>query len=423
MSIKKVKSILYVEDESEIREALSDVLEEYCDEIYIAENGQEGIELYKEHIPDIVVSDIKMPIKNGIEMAQEIKELNKDAHIVFTTAFSDTEFFQEAINLQVDGYIIKPIDLDLLENKLLAIIDDLYIKREFSIQYQMLNEIASLQNNMVIIISDEPKILYANQNFLDFLSLSDIDEFYSNFQCICQFFMIHDGYYHTDGYIKYDWTVEAEKLDDSKRVVLMLDMQHLVPKSFLLSVKYIEESKHTIVSFTEITNISLEKSILENKANKDQLTQIYNRTYLHEHMSNLSATLKDDEKIHFMIFDIDFFKKINDTYGHQVGDIVLKEFTSVISAHIRSSDLFARWGGEEFVLLLSDTTLEGATKVAEHLRDRIEKNKFVDDIKVTCSIGVTEGSKKDTEEALFQRADEALYKAKETGRNRVEVYQ
>lgn len=126
----KVDSILYVEDEKVVQEELSEVLALYCHTLYTAENGVEGLALFREHSPDIIITDIAMPLMDGITMARHIKELNEDIHIIFTTAFSDSDFFQAAIELQAEGYILKPIDLNLLERKIKSIIKNIRLKRE-----------------------------------------------------------------------------------------------------------------------------------------------------------------------------------------------------------------------------------------------------------------------------------------------------
>ncbi|MEA2050276.1 MAG: response regulator [Campylobacterota bacterium] len=112
---------LYVEDEVGIRQSLSDVLKLFSKELYIAKDGLEGLELYKKNKPDIVITDIKMPNMNGIELVKEIKKIEPKQHIIFTTAHSESDFFMEAIEAQVDGYILKPIDLDKLEQKINSI--------------------------------------------------------------------------------------------------------------------------------------------------------------------------------------------------------------------------------------------------------------------------------------------------------------
>lgn len=144
-NINKVKSILYVEDEKKIQEELAEVIGMFCEELYLADDGVQGLRQYKEHRCDIIISDIKMPFMDGIEMSKKIKEIDNDAHIILTTAFSDVEFFQEALELQVDGYILKPMVLQLLEKKIKTIISTtINLKEELAQKEQMLIEQSKL---------------------------------------------------------------------------------------------------------------------------------------------------------------------------------------------------------------------------------------------------------------------------------------
>ncbi|TNF36295.1 MAG: GGDEF domain-containing protein, partial [Gammaproteobacteria bacterium] len=115
--------------------------------------------------------------------------------------------------------------------------------------------------------------------------------------------------------------------------------------------------------------------------------------------------------------DIDHFKKINDQHGHQTGDAVLNKFSDIIKETKRASDIFSRYGGEEFVMLAHIIDMEDARSCAERLRQRIEQHHFDKVEKLTCSFGITEYRKDDNSHAILKRADEALYKAKEAGRN------
>lgn len=142
--MQKVNSILYVEDEKNVQEELAEVLEFYCENLYLADDGKQGLKQFIQYKPDIIITDIKMPIMDGIEMSKKIKEINKEQHIIFTTAFSDIDFFQEAIELQVDGYIIKPIDLTLLENKIESVIKNIKLKEELFEKEQMLLQTSKL---------------------------------------------------------------------------------------------------------------------------------------------------------------------------------------------------------------------------------------------------------------------------------------
>jgi diguanylate cyclase (GGDEF)-like protein len=113
------------------------------------------------------------------------------------------------------------------------------------------------------------------------------------------------------------------------------------------------------------------------------------------------------------------FKAVNDKYGHDVGDNVLKEYTKIISSLLRSSDIFCRIGGEEFVIILPHTNIENAKSIAQKLRITVESSKVI--IPITISFGVVEYKKGENLDSIFKRVDNALYKAKKSGRNRVEV--
>lgn len=143
-TFSKVSKILYVEDEKQVQEELAEVIENFCDTLYRADDGYQGLDLYKKHNPDIVISDIRMPVMDGIKMCNAIRKFNKDAHIIFTTAFSDIDYFQEAIELQVDGYILKPINLDALEKKILNIIATIELQKELFEKEQMLIQSSKL---------------------------------------------------------------------------------------------------------------------------------------------------------------------------------------------------------------------------------------------------------------------------------------
>ena len=122
-----------------------------------------------------------------------------------------------------------------------------------------------------------------------------------------------------------------------------------------------------------------------------------------------------------IFLDIDHFKIVNDTLGHDVGDIVLKELADLITDATRKSDFASRWGGEEFMISLQATDVSSAYKIAEKLRLKVENNNFTDAGKITISLGVTQFKNNESVESFTKRVDEALYEAKNNGRNRVVV--
>jgi diguanylate cyclase len=168
----------------------------------------------------------------------------------------------------------------------------------------------------------------------------------------------------------------------------------------------------------------LRKQVLEsqNKALIDPLTQLPNRLAYDQRMKQEFARWKRyNSTLLIMVWDIDFFKQVNDTYGHQAGDKVLKVVGNILRQNLRETDFIARFGGEEFVSLMPETTLGGGFKVADKIRSMVEKLEFHyrgNNVKVTISCGISLFMENDTPETAFARADNALYQAKEQGRNR-----
>jgi len=176
----------------------------------------------------------------------------------------------------------------------------------------------------------------------------------------------------------------------------------------------------------EISVANKRAQALEHEVLTDPLTGVYNRRAYEKRISEeLQRFRRHGNPFSILLLDVDHFKFINDQYGHAVGDLCLKEIIKRVHPLLRESDFLARFGGEEFVTLLPETKLEGATEVAEKLRKCIEKTEFLHGGKavgITISIGVTQAESTDMKsESLFTRVDKALYRAKEKGRNRIVV--
>ncbi len=174
----------------------------------------------------------------------------------------------------------------------------------------------------------------------------------------------------------------------------------------------------------DVTELASYEQKLMELNTKDGLTGIYNRRFFQTRLNEECQCQKRyNTKLSLIMFDIDFFKKVNDCYGHQAGDAVLQIVASNIASTIRETDYVARYGGEEFCCLLPQTDLSGALVLAERFRQLIEAQTTTcqkKDIKVTISLGVAEMMPNDSAESFLKRADDALYNAKNSGRNRVE---
>lgn len=163
------------------------------------------------------------------------------------------------------------------------------------------------------------------------------------------------------------------------------------------------------------------KDTLETVVNFDGLTMVYNRRYFNEYLKReLERSSRYGNPLALIILDIDHFKDVNDTFGHDVGDSVLKELSNLIGSHIRKSDVFARIGGEEFAVIAPETNGENGVILAEKFRKLVEDYDFTNAGKITISLGVTEFTSEDDINQIHKRADNALYKAKRGGRNKTE---
>ena len=157
---------------------------------------------------------------------------------------------------------------------------------------------------------------------------------------------------------------------------------------------------------------------LEYISTHDTLTNLYNRAYFNDTIETKIKTAKRyGNEFSLILLDIDHFKKVNDTYGHNIGDEVLIQIAKILKNNIREDDMIARWGGEEFVILLSQTNLDGTYKLAEKLRVIIENSSIINEQKITASFGIGNYNKKQTKTEFFEKVDNSLYKAKNNGRN------
>ena len=188
--------------------------------------------------------------------------------------------------------------------------------------------------------------------------------------------------------------------------------QTIIPK--------LDEDKKNIDSFLSISVDITAKMELEKMASIDKLTDIYNRRMIDQFLQvEIEIASRHNEELSLMIIDIDHFKHVNDNYGHLVGDMVLSQLSKIISDNLRNSDIFGRYGGEEFLIICPKTNKDGAFILAEKLRIIVNDFTFDEVGHKTVSIGIAEFQTNDTIETLFKKADEALYEAKNSGRNRV----
>jgi len=191
---------------------------------------------------------------------------------------------------------------------------------------------------------------------------------------------------------------------------------------FARAFKYALQALSSGEAAVTIMRLKLENEKLEQQVYMDAPTQLYNKKLFNMQLAKLiEISRRHDRPLSLLMLDVDHFKSVNDTHGHDIGDIVLKQIAGILQRSTRKGDFVARWGGEEFAIILPETNNKGAMVAAEKIRMAVEKEtkETKDSIPVTISVGVARLRKDDEAGQLIRSADQALLKAKEGGRNRV----
>ena len=428
---------------------------EYYD-VITAKDGYEAIAQTKAKKPDLILLDVMMPGIDGFETCRRLKQDPEVSHIpvVMVTALSDPSDRVQGLEAGADDFITKPInDTALFARvrslvRMKVLIDELRLRDKSGTQLGMSASDFSLSLDVtgaeIMLIDDDVvqarrvseklnaggyKVTY----FSEHKAALEHARNAPNLDLICISTQLAD----IDG-LRLATQFKAVEQVRHVPIIMLVDEddQHLMLKALELGVN---DYLITPVDFNEMfarvkTQIRRKKYQEALKSNyqesvsmavTDGLTRLYNRHYLDTHLKNLVRQAGEQGRhLSAVIMDMDHFKHVNDTYGHGVGDEVLKILAGIIVNTIRSADLAARYGGEEFVVLMPETDAVRAYEAAERLRKAVEHMPFVvshpdSPIRKTVSIGCATMIPTDTPESLLKRADIALYEAKHSGRNRV----
>lgn len=409
--------VLYVEDEELIRSALSRYIRRRVKKLYEAENGEVGLSLYKEHKPNLIITDIQMPRMDGLTMSEKIRELDRDVPIVVISAFNDEEYLIKAIDLGVDKFLKKPVDNSDLLQILNRVARVTVQQKKIEDKNRLINLILDNISELVMIVN-RGEITFMNLAFLTFAGVPDIEAFKVQ-KALDKLLVSKDGAFYKNKPLE-EWLKEVLLAKNQQFVVHMRSLGSLGAEAsaFIVKVSKISDEEGMLVTFADVTDLERDRAKFNELATTDALTGIFNRKKFNDELAReVERSRRYNQKIALIFFDIDHFKRVNDTFGHPVGDVVLQEIARIVTQNIRKGDIFARWGGEEFVVLVPENGHSTAGKLAEKLRVAIESHTFGEVGKVTCSFGVAKFHLDEEEAEFIKRADEALYKAKRSGRN------
>ncbi len=394
--VKDLK-ILYVEDDATMRKMFEQVLKKVVEVIYLAKDGKEGLKIFEQGGIDIIITDISMPEMNGLEMAEHIRKSDPNIPIIVTSSYSESKYLLEAIDRDVTSYMLKPISYDLLRKKIEQVAHSVFLEKRLERNRKVMQSAIDVYEGLVVeIVADG--IEFANRHCLEVFDLGRKPTF-KEFSL----------FFNTE-----DIVAQVEALPENDRLIKGVN-----GRSYRVNPSRIDEQTLLLI-MNDVTEMVQRTDELERESLTDALTGIYNRKKFDRSLIYFrESLLRYNIKFSVILFDIDHFKRINDTFGHAVGDSVLKQLTQTVQTSIRTTDVFARWGGEEFVLLLPETDAYNAETVAQNLKNLIKIQRYEEVGRITCSFGVAQYKADRSLEDFFKQLDGALYEAKEAGRDRV----
>ena len=441
----------------------------------IGHSGEEAISQTIKYLPDLIVVDLMMYEINGMDAAKILRSNDdtKDIPILVLSAaenvFKVLNFTALGLTIGGDDFLDKPVHSGTLLARVRALVKMKRMRDELK-----LREKSALEHGFVT------KGIFENIDDIEGMNVLLIYDDVGYGRTIQELLMSYNlkvGYVQSGSeglnFSAYDDVslviVGIDPMDieekDSQKSSTLIENIEMYQKEKSVSVLAILDAEVTPDNIVKVLDTGIDdyfktnsftgemvtrvRTHLRNKkfhdllqktydinvssAMTDHLTGVFNRRYLNSHASNLlaKASLQSTQPLCVMMLDIDYFKEVNDNYGHVVGDKILKEIADRIKDSVRANDVCARYGGEEFVVMMSDSPLDVGTAVAERIRDTIANSPvFVgrnkEEVYVTCSIGVIVTSKDsklgtgaEVVDALFEEVDRVMYKAKRAGRNKV----
>lgn len=417
--------LLYVEDDPEIRRQLVVFLSRRVGQLLIAENGHQGLELFREHQPDVVVTDIVMPIMDGLKMSEGIKALDSDVPIIVTTAFNDQDFFLSAIEVGIDHYVLKPIHLDALLEAIRKAAKNVIQQREIESKNRQLQLAAKVFEGSIegIMISNTDNIIVSvNRAFCEITGFAEAEVIGQNPR------LLNSGR-QSQVFYRDMWDSLNKTGHWQGEIWNRRKNGEIFPQWLTISVVRddIGEVTHFIALCTDISQRKFDEERIERLAYYDPLTDLPNRVLLQDRLARVLANAQRNHRVAaILMLDLDRFKNINESLGHGIGDAVLQAVAERLRTCMRDADTVARLGGDEYLVVLADIEdAQGAAIVAKKILDSFAPPIVVGDreLGVSLSIGISVyPNDGEDQQSLMKNADSAVYSAKQAGRNTYQFY-
>ncbi|GIU67981.1 PleD family two-component system response regulator [Candidatus Phycosocius spiralis] len=421
--------------------------------VITSNSGEEAILKALRDNPDVILLDVMMPGLDGFETCRRLKEDSATRHIpvVMVTALDQREDRIKGLAVGADDFLSKPIDDVTLFARVKSLArfkssaDELRLReaagRRIGVIEGSLNRDLGL-NARILVVEDDPRRAARLKKILDVeqrpMLMQDANDLGPMGQSTVELMIISASGVSFDG-LRLAAHVRGQENsrnlpilaicepDEKVRALRALEVgvndfiyRPIDDEELLARTRTLVRRKRHLEHLRLMVDSSMELAVT------DQLTGLHNRRYMESQLKGLLArAARGGPPVAVLIVDIDFFKRVNDLFGHDAGDDVIREFALRLASNFRPRDLACRYGGEEFVVIMPDTNAADATMIAERLRSSIEEGMFKvgagrQVLDITCSVGVAIGHAGELDfEALLKRADEALYVAKRSGRNKV----
>ncbi|MDD4928643.1 MAG: diguanylate cyclase [Gallionella sp.] len=389
--------ILVVDDDPNLRKTLSDILKIKGYEITAAQNGSEAVAAAEQKVFSLALIDLMLPDMPGLDVMARIKATSPLTEAIILTGHASLDTAIDATGQGAFSYLLKPYQMD-----------DLLQKIRYAVERQQAHEeilrLASfprLHPSPVIELNAAGEVTYANPVAEKlFPDLNLLGWRHPLLAGLSEFSALQTG--RTEGDIIREVEAGSSTYELHAHYIQGLDLIRV----YVLDItqrKRAEKEIHLLATTDSLTGI----------ANRREFTAILTK--------ELDRAKRYGTPMSLAMYDLDFFKRVNDSYGHDVGDYVLQAVTALVKENIRTVDVAARWGGEEFMVLMPHSDLPSAVNAASKLRQAIAGYPFDKAGTLTASFGVAAFEPQDDLNSLIKRVDDALYRAKERGRNRVEA--
>jgi diguanylate cyclase (GGDEF)-like protein/PAS domain S-box-containing protein len=421
-------TVLCVEDDEVSRHMLSLVVSKEFPHaaLITAENGQEGLDLFRKHAPDLIITDVRMPVMDGIRMAKKIRELNKDTRFIVITADNDINRVLEAIDIGINQYVLKPINNVKLLSAIKSCLTGIEQERHVREQLEFFRKLSRAvdQGPVANIVTDaEGNIEFVNPGFTRLTGYTYSEAIGKNVRILKSGGTPSEEYRRLWKAIQSGEEWWGEFLNRKKSGELFW---------VSVSISPITDASGRITNYLsrqeDITERKQKLETILHMAYYDSLTGLPNRYLFQELLQNaLTQAQRHCRMLAVLFLDLDRFKNIHDSLGHSVGDQLLQATAQRLrDCCSREGDIVARRGGDEFIILLPELKdLQGLVRVAQRIIDAFNRsfNLPENELSISTSIGISifpqDGSDPET---LIKKADTAMYCAKEDGRNRYHLF-